>query len=509
MPDETPKTTQQPTQAQTEQQPEIPSGPVPIDVPPQMKEQANNFFDRAGKIAASGDHNYAIQMYLEGLQRNPDALEAHQAMMEQALRRQAAGGKKAGLMATLKLKLARKGSHAPILARAGSRDVVDELLKAEAVWTKDPMNLSLVDIVVQKMVSAGCLVSAKWLAGWLGEANTRADKPDGRRFSMLADVFAQLDQPDKAVDACRAAAVVLPNDALLDIKLKNMLALQTMRKGRYNDQGFRQSLQDGEAQDRLQEQDSISRKRTLADDQVARARKELDENPNEPSKVMVLVDALLLKDNAQAEDEAIQALEKAHQQFGSYRFRQRASEIALRANRRQARSMRTEVEANPDDQQLAEQYKQMLNEHLEAELAHYQDSAKNYPTDMRLRYEIGRRLLQLGRFDEAIPALQDGQRDPKNHLRALLLLGQCFFMKKWYSDAIDVYQRALELPDAAAADVGKELQYYLGRAHEAAGKPDQAAKAYSTVAQIDFLYKDVRQRLERLRTQQEDKPDPA
>ena len=82
-------------------------------------------------------------------------------------------------------------------------------------------------------------------------------------------------------------------------------------------------------------------------------------------------------------------------------------------------------------------------------------------------------------------------------------------MKKWYSDAVDVYQRALELPDAAAVDIGKELQYYLGRAHEAADQPDQAAKAYSTVAQVDFLYKDVRHRPERLRSQQEDKPDPG
>ena len=509
MTDQTPKTTQQPPQAQTEQQPEMPAGPAPIDVPPQMKEQAKNFFDRAEKIAAGGDHDYAIQMYLEGLQRNPDALEAHQALMERALRRQAAGGKKAGLMATLKLKFARKGAHTPLLARGGSRDAADELLQAEAVWTKDPMNLSVVDMVLQKMVSAGCLVSAKWLAGWLAEANKRAEKLDGQRFVMLADVFAQLNQPDKAVDACRAAAVVLPDDAQLDVKLKNMLALQTISKGRYTDQGFRQSLQDGEAQDRLQEQGSTSRKRNLADDQVVRARKELDENPNEPTKVMALVDALLLKDNAQAEEQATQVLDKAHQQFGSYRFRQRAGEIGLRANRRRARSLRAKVEATPDDQQLAEQYKQMLKKHLEAELTHYQDSAKNYPTDMRVRYEMGRRLLQLGRFDEAIPALQDGQRDPKNHLRALLLLGQCFFMKKWYSDAVDVYQRALELPDAAAADTGKELQYYLGRAHEAAGQSDQAAKAYSTVAQIDFLYKDVRNRLERLRSQQEHKPDPG
>ncbi len=140
-------------------------------------------------------------------------------------------------------------------------------------------------------------------------------------------------------------------------------------------------------------------------------------------------------------------------------------------------------------------------------MAHYQDSAKNYPTDMRLRYEIGRRFLQLGRYDEAIPALQEGQRDLKNHLQALLLLGQCFFKKNWHSDAVSVFQRALKSPDATAGEISKDLQYYLGRAYEGDGKLAEAAKAYSAVAQIDFLYKDVRTRLEQLRNQQQGKGD--
>ena len=318
---------------------------------------------------------------------------------------------------------------------------------------------------------------------------------------MLADVFAQLDEPDKAVEVCRAAVAVLPKDVQLANKLKNMLALQTMRKGKYDDEGFRQSLHDRESQDKLQKSETLGRRKSAAEENVARARKSLEENPTVSSKVMALVDALLLQDDEESENEAIAVLEKAYKDFGSYRFKQRAGEIQLRSNRRKARLMRAKVEAQADNEELGRAYKQMLKEHLETELAHYQDSSKNYPTDMRLRYEMGRRLLQLGRYDEAIPALQDGQKDPKNHLKALSLLGQCFYRKEWYPDAVDVYLRALESPDALAGNVGKELQYYLGRAYEADGKTDKAAKAYSMVAQIDFLYKDVRERLDRLRKQ--------
>ena len=429
---------------------------------------------------------------------------AHQLLLEQALRRQAAGGKKAGLMASLKLKLGRKGSPTQMFSRGGAKDPVDELLEAESVWGKDPMNLTLVDAVLEKMMSSGCLESAKWLGGWLGEANARAEKRDGPRFAMLADVFAQLGEPDKAVEVCRAAVAVLPNDSPLVNKLKNMLALQTMRKGKYDDEGFRQSLHNQEDQDRLQESETLSLRKSAAEENIDRARKSLAENPTESSKIMALVDALLLKDNEEGENEAIEILQKAHKQSGAYRFKQRAGEIRLRSNRRKARLMRAKVEGQADNEELVRTYKQMLKEHMEAELSHYQESSKQYPTDMRLRYETGRRFLQLGRYDEAIPALQDGQRDPKNHLKALSLLGQCFYRKEWYPDAVDVYLRALESPDATVGDVGKELQYYLGRAYEADGKVDKAAKAYSTVAQIDFLYKDVRERLDRLRKQKED-----
>ncbi len=262
MADEQPKKTQQSAQTQPEGEEQLqqPAGPLPIETTPEMRNQAQKFFDRAQEIAASGNPDYAVQMYIEGLLRDPDNLQVHQALLEQALRRQAAGGKKAGLMATLKLKLFSKTAKATSPGRIDAKNSVAELLQAEEVWVKDPQNLSLADMLVKKMLAAGCLESAKWLAAWLGEFNARSAEPDGKRFSMLADIFAQLGQEDKAVDACRAAAQVFPDDAQLHANLKNMLASQTMRKGKYDDQeGFLQSLHDREAQENLQDQGSVTR----------------------------------------------------------------------------------------------------------------------------------------------------------------------------------------------------------------------------------------------------------
>jgi len=41
----------------------------------QMSARAEAFFERARKVAASNNYDYAIDMYLEGLRCEPDALE--------------------------------------------------------------------------------------------------------------------------------------------------------------------------------------------------------------------------------------------------------------------------------------------------------------------------------------------------------------------------------------------------------------------------------------------------
>ncbi|GAH10569.1 unnamed protein product, partial [marine sediment metagenome] len=72
MPDQQPKKPQQSPQPQLEDQLESLPGPVPIEITPQKRDQAQKFFDRARDIAARGNPDYAVQMYLEGLLRDPD-----------------------------------------------------------------------------------------------------------------------------------------------------------------------------------------------------------------------------------------------------------------------------------------------------------------------------------------------------------------------------------------------------------------------------------------------------
>jgi tetratricopeptide (TPR) repeat protein len=80
-------------------------------------------------------------------------------------------------------------------------------------------------------------------------------------------------------------------------------------------------------------------------------------------------------------------------------------------------------------------------------------------------------------------------------------IGFCFFMKGWLADAIDVFTKAIESHELRDDATGKELRYNLALAYEEQGDKEKALEIYRKIAQFDFAYKDVSQRVDKLRSQ--------
>lgn len=142
---------------------------------------------------------------------------------------------------------------------------------------------------------------------------------------------------------------------------------------------------------------------------------------------------------------------------------------------------------------------QGLEDFAQAELEHYRLCVRNYPTDPRMKYEYGVRLLVNKEYDKAIPLFQEAQWDPQCKMAALDKTGLCFFLKGWFADAIDIFGRALGACGDQDGDIAKELRYNLARSYEENKQPDEALEVYRKLAQVDFNYKDVSQRVDELR----------
>ena len=80
---------------------------TPNPVPAKGKGKA--FFDRADQVAETGSWDFAIELYIQGIEREADNLErGHKPLREAALQRKMKGGKPAGFFEKGKYKAGKE-----------------------------------------------------------------------------------------------------------------------------------------------------------------------------------------------------------------------------------------------------------------------------------------------------------------------------------------------------------------------------------------------------------------
>ena len=305
----------------------------------------------------------------------------------------------------------------------------------------------------------------------------------------------------KPLPPVKKAMKFKPEDIKLAEDLKNYSAEATMHRGKYDSvPDFRESVLNMDRQDKLAANEGVVKtedQRLLA---VEAARESLAKNPNLPQNINTLAMALAGLEADDAENEAMELLETAYQSTKDFGFEQRRGQIKIRQLKRKARLLRAELESNPASDVIRAKLAEVSTELNSGELEHYRLCVENYPTDLRVKYDYGICLLRNERFDEAIPLFQDVQRDPYRKVSAMDKIGLCFFKKGWFADAIDVFKQAIRIYEVENDDIAKELRYNLGRAYEENNDTENALEVYRKLAQIDFAFRDVSQRVDKLRT---------
>lgn len=451
-------------------------------------EKALAFFERAEDVAATNNFDYAIDMYMEGLRRAPDALEdGHAALRKVALIRQGKGGKKPSVVDKLK--------------HHGGKTPLDEMLNAEYLLAKDPDHLPYAEVMLKAAVAGGFHRTAEWFSHLVFEANRSSDKPSVSVYLLLKDAYISLEMFERAVTTCRLAMELKPTDADLSNELKALTAQMTMQKGKYGQAGtsFRDSLKDKDKQEKIYTANNVVKSADALEEAVYVAKKEYEQDPNNSVKVFKYAGALYGLTTEKGYDDAIILLQKAFQRSQDFTYKRREGEMTIKKIKRDVRKTRNKLHGKPDDTDLKKRLIVAYGLLNKAELEHYGNCVKEYPTDLGMKYDFALCLIKHKRYDEAIPLLQEAQMDPRRKLQAMDETGVCFFLKGWYSDAIDVFQSALDACEVEDDQVAKDLRYNLARSYEEDGQSDQALNLYRKLAQIDFAYKDVSQRVNRLR----------
>ncbi|MCP4455764.1 MAG: hypothetical protein GY809_30260, partial [Planctomycetes bacterium] len=291
---------------------EAPSKPRASEDP--SLDAAMLFFSKAEKTAQQGNYDYAIDMFIDGLRKSPEALEeGHLALARIGLRRQAHNGKKPSIMDRAKL--------------FRGKTPLEQMLNAEYLYSKDPSHLGYAEAMLKAGVAGGYTRTAGWIANLIFQINNAQEKPSYQTYILLKDSYKALVQYDKAVAACQWAMKLRPDKADLAEEYKNLSAELTMAKGKYDQTGdFRKALKDGRKQEYLYSQDRKVKTedwRVLA---VEEARKTHDANPSVAKNVFDLATALDEMETPATEQEALDVLEQAYIAQHNFTFMEKAGQ---------------------------------------------------------------------------------------------------------------------------------------------------------------------------------------
>jgi tetratricopeptide (TPR) repeat protein len=118
--------------------------------------------------------------------------------------------------------------------------------------------------------------------------------------------------------------------------------------------------------------------------------------------------------------------------------------------------------------------------------------------DYETRYNLGIAYKEMGLVDEAIAEFQLAAKDESRLLECASMLGICFVEKGMPKLAVKWFEKGLSAPDRTD-DEYKGIRYDLGDALEQANEIEQALASFEEVYGQDSTFRDVGERIERLR----------
>ena len=137
---------------------------------------------------------------------------------------------------------------------------------------------------------------------------------------------------------------------------------------------------------------------------------------------------------------------------------------------------------------------------LRQELEIFSARCSRYPENLTWKYELALRLKAAGKFPEAISSFQEALKDTRRKGVISLELGECFQSIKQYPLAMQNYEAAVEALTDRELELRKRALYRAGVLASGLKDLDAAQKHLSAVAGLDYAYRDVAQRLDKLRS---------
>jgi hypothetical protein len=453
-------------------------------------EKAKKFFTHAQAAQEIGNYEYAMSLWMGGLKFDPGNLEAVKSFTACANGYLNNGG-------------AKRVPKETVAAMDGSTPV-HKYLQALAEWTFAARDNEKAVRAATTVTELNLREVANYIAPTVLKVLIGGDQPTKKDQAVrMMKAFINLESFDLAVQAGELAKKIDPSDAPLANEVKNLAAQATMNRGGYENTGkeggFRSNIRDMEKQRRLMEDETISKSEGVLDRNLQAAKAEYDLRPTDRPTIKKYAAALVSRGKPEDEQQAQAVLLKAYTDLSDFSFKQLAGDLKMKLGRRKLRELKAAMDAAPSDAAARHAYVTAENEQLAMEIAEYQALAQAYPTDLPIKYELGKRYFLAGKHTEAIEQLQACKGEGKNKAAVLYFLAQSFQAIDWLDEAIDTFRLATEAHSDPNDQMGMDLRYGLmaalllrGQTNKDLASLEEADKIASGIAMQSISFRDIR-----------------
>lgn len=440
-------------------------------------------FDRGMAAYHKSNLDYAVALFTEVLRKEPAFYACREALRAAQFRRSTGGSK-----------LFRKlfGQASPLLAR-GQLELrgkpAEAIHTAELILNDDPRNAAAHKLLAEAALALG-LVRTAVLSLDILLKNAPGDREIAMRLAEALIAAGDVQRADRIyADLLR----VNPSDLDVAKAYKDLGARRTLEEKGYaqvesGGSSYRRLLKDESEAVTLEQENRQTTSDQVSDRLITEYQARLELDPQNSKLLRNLADLFARKndfDRALATYQRVVEVEGRHDPS----IDQTIAELTLRRYDYKISQL------DPAAPEYVAERARLERERDTFELDEAQQRVERHPTDLHVRFELGRLYLRAGRISEAIQALQKAQNNPHRRLQAMALLGQCFAQRGMLDLAARTLQNAIR-EKATLDEEKKELIYNLGCVLDRMGKADDAVEQFKLIYENDIGYRDVAARVD-------------
>lgn len=426
---------------------------------------------------------YVISLFQAVLKQEPRFLDCRRQLRMAAVKQR--GDKKS---------LGTESVKAMSLQREVKKNPADAMVAVEKdVLASDPFNPQGNQI----LFDAAMAQEMPLTAGFALETLTDGHPDNTKYWHQLGEFYYNQGEYEKAAEVYEKIRKKDPAD-LVAIKMeKDATARQSMTSQKWDGGSFQDLLANKDEAKKMEQSNRAGSTKEMLEEHLGTLIEEYNRDQNNLNVVKNLADCY-----EQLEDfgSALQYYEWAYSLSAKDpSLEKKCGELRERVQNDYIKQLEQWIAENPDHPEVDEQKAKLAELKKDMSSGMIEEARKRVernPTDMQLRFELGRRLFEVEDFREAIQHLQQAKRSPNLRIKVMNMLGQCYAKLKMRDLAAQQFEEAVkEIP--SMDETKKELLYNLGLLYEEMEDKDKSLEALKQIYAADYGYRDVAERVEK------------